>query len=312
MRVAIRSRSPPGASTGHGVWVDIHDDAVERRRDTHALERGGGTSREPLGEVREDSGSGLDEHYPRGAWVDGPEVAPQRIPGDLGDLAGHLHTGRAAAHHHEGQPGTPQLRVAFELRRLERAQDPGPDRQGIFHRLEAGRQRPPLLVAEIGMFGTRRHHQRVVLDRRVPDQHAPALEIEARHLTEHHASVALALKDAAQRRGDLPGRQRTGSDLVEQRLEQVEIAAIDQRDLDRRAAQTSHRPQATEAPTDHHNPMWVSGPVHDARMSPRRRPSDRVLVGFCDGHASGDAHVSLLGLGGRHAGGARRVRVRRQ
>ena len=65
------------------------------------------------------------------------------------------------------------------------------------------------------------------------------------HLAHEHGDVALLAQDVAQRRGDGRRRQAGGGHLVEQRLEQVMVAAIDQRDLDRRAraaARTAHKP----------------------------------------------------------------------
>jgi hypothetical protein len=94
-------------------------------------------------------------------------------------------------------------------------------------------------MAEVGVSGAGRHHQRVVLDGgRVAtvEQHAPPAEIEPAHLAEDHAGIALALEQRAQRGGDLGGGQRTGGHLVEQWLEQVEVAPVDQRDLDGRAS----------------------------------------------------------------------------
>jgi hypothetical protein len=49
------------------------------------------------------------------------------------------------------------------------------------------------------MLGAGCHHERVVVDRRFLEQHAPAREIEARHLPEHNPCVGLALEDSTQR-----------------------------------------------------------------------------------------------------------------
>jgi hypothetical protein len=54
-------------------------------------------------------------------------------------------------------------------------------------------------VAEVSILGAGCHHERVVVDRRFLEQHAPALEIEARHLAEYNARVGLALENPAQR-----------------------------------------------------------------------------------------------------------------
>ena len=53
------------------------------------------------------------------------------------------------------------------------------------------------------------------------------------------------------------------SHLVEQRLEQVMVGAVDERDLDLGARQRTHRRQAAEAAADDHHARTVahSGPV---------------------------------------------------
>jgi hypothetical protein len=51
--------------------------------------------------------------------------------------------------------------------------------------------------------------------------------------------------------GDVGRVQAGGGDLVEQRLERVEVVAVDQRDLDRCAGQAAGRGEAAEPGTDH-------------------------------------------------------------
>ena len=65
----------------------------------------------------------------------------------------------------------------------------------------------------------------------------------------------LPLEDRPQRIGDLARRQRAGRHLVGERLEEVEVAAVDQRHLDRRAAQLQRRLQPAEAAADDHDTM---------------------------------------------------------
>ena len=60
------------------------------------------------------------------------------------------------------------------------------------------------------------------------------VEIEIRDVGQHDANVAVALEDPAERIRDLASRKRAGSDLVGQGLKEVEIAAVDEGDLDRR------------------------------------------------------------------------------
>ena len=89
----------------------------------------------------------------------------------------------------------------------------------------------------------------IAVRQRVED-HLAALQVEARHLREQDAHVLLAPEDAAQRRSDLGGRERAGRNLVGERLKEMEVAPVDERDVDRGAAQLAHRLQPREAAAD--------------------------------------------------------------
>ena len=66
------------------------------------------------------------------------------------------------------------------------------------------------------------------------------------------------------RRGDLPRREHAGGDLVEQRLEEVVVAAVDQRDVHRHVGESPDGQEAAEAPADddHLVPRGLLGHGH--------------------------------------------------
>ena len=76
------------------------------------------------------------------------------------------------------------------------------------------------------------------------------VEVEVGDLSQQDADVAVALEDRAERIGDLAGRKRPRRDLVGERLEEMEVAAVDERDLDRRAPQLRDRLEAAESSAD--------------------------------------------------------------
>ena len=210
----------------------------EHGRDAESAQRALGLRRQRRREPGEHPVGGLDEQDAAAARVRGAEVARQRVAGELGDLAGHLDAGGTGADHHERQPLVAPLGIALELGGLEGGQDAAADGQRALERLHLGRMRAPLVVAEVGVVRAARDDQRVVghrfrcrqiADR--PEDHLAPLEVEALDLGEQHAHVAVALEHRPQRIGDLARRQRAGRDLVGQRLEQVEVAPVDQRDL---------------------------------------------------------------------------------
>ena len=106
---------------------------------------------------------------------------------ELGDLPGHLDAGRAGADDDEGEPAPPPLRVGLDLGGLERGEDAAADVERAGERLQLGRVRLPLVVAEVGVVRAAGDDQRVVAERRRPvavrqaveDDLAP-FEVEAR------------------------------------------------------------------------------------------------------------------------------------
>ena len=81
------------------------------------------------------------------------------------------------------------------------------------------------------------------------------------------------LEDPAKRRSDLAGRECTCRDLIHERLKQMEVAPVDQRDLDRLVTQSSHGLQAAEPPADDDNAMaaHVVGDVASTARAPAAR-----------------------------------------
>ena len=77
------------------------------------------------------------------------------------------------------------------------------------------------------------------------------LEVEAGDLGELDPHVAGAPQDVAQRRRDLARRQDAGGHLVQQRLEEVVVAPIEQRDVDAAGwPRNRHGGQPAEAASD--------------------------------------------------------------
>ena len=61
----------------------------------------------------------------------------------------------------------------------------------------------------------------------------------------------MALQDRAQRIGDLAGRERARGDLVGERLKEVEVAPVDERDLHGRPLEVQRGLEPAEAAPDH-------------------------------------------------------------
>ena len=76
----------------------------------------------------------------------------------------------------------------------------------------------------------------------IAEPHVLLIRRDAINVTHQHRDIFLPAQDVAQRRGDIRRRQTRSCDLIEQRLEQMMIAAIKQRDAYRRLGQRARRP----------------------------------------------------------------------
>ena len=100
----------------------------------------------------------------------------------------------------------------------------------------------PVVVAEIGMGRARRHDQDVVIDEPSASTTRFSRHVDGRGVGQHHRDVRLMAEDPADRRGDVRRAERGGRHLVEQRLEQVVIGPVDDRDSHRGTPQARPRP----------------------------------------------------------------------
>ena len=124
------------------------------------------------------------------------------------------------------------------------------------------------------------------------------------------ATVPVAPGHTSDREGDVRDVQAGGCNLVQQRLERLEVVTVDQRDVDRRLAQCANRPQSGETGADHDDVRYVCGRHHASRLRRCGRASSsddaRILIGRgmpsvapapCVGEASSPPDAILLGDG---------------
>src|SRR5262249_59248427 len=100
---------------------------------------------------RKPAWSRLDQHDARLTRVDVAEVLWQRELRQFGDGAGELDAGRARADDGKGEQRLAPLGIAFAFGTLEGDQDAAAQRGGVFQGLEAGRERLPFVMTEIGV-----------------------------------------------------------------------------------------------------------------------------------------------------------------
>ena len=272
----------------HRRLVDVDDGPPEERRHAQQLERVLRPLRKPRRELRQDAIRRLDEEDPRRARLERAEVAAQRVAGDLGDLPGELDARRPCADDDEREPGGTPLGILLDLGGFERREDPAAHFERALEQLHVGRERAPVVVPEVRIARAAGDDQAVVRDRvlgiavrKRADEHAALAQVEAGDFAEQDADVLVALEDAAKRRGDLAGRERAGRNLVHERLEEMEVAPVDQRDLDRLVTQASYGLQAAEPAADDDDTMAPAVRGHVAAeevASTARAPAARTAA----------------------------------
>ena len=229
-----------------------------------------------LGKGRQHAGPGLDQQDRRPPRIDAPEVARQGEAGEFGYGAGHLHAGRAAADHDRGHQPRPLFGIGRGLGKLERGQQPGADQPRIVDRLQAGGERSPIIMPEVGVSGPRGQDEPVVRHKTaLPEEHASPARVHAGDLAEQHRDIAVTAQDPADRFRDVRGRQAGGGYLVEQRLEQVVVLTIDHRHPNRVAPQRLGRREPRESGTHDHD-MWKTVGRSGTEVDGRRH--DRLVT----------------------------------
>ena len=157
MTVRASMRSPP--TDRHAGGIERGHGRAEPHLDAELFERCPRGLRERRIERREQARRRLDQDDARRARIDRAEILGERAVGQLGDRARHLDAGRAAADDDEVQQPRALGRVGLGLGLLEGEQDAAADVGRVVDGLQAGRERRPVVVAEIGVLRAGREDQ---------------------------------------------------------------------------------------------------------------------------------------------------------
>ena len=137
----------------------------------------------------------------------------------------------------EGHPELLQRGIAHRLGELESAVDAAPQLHGVVDRLHAGCDQGELVVAEVRLPRARRHDEAVIGVLAVsPGSDAVCTTRRSRSnpVTLERTTVTfLCLRNLCRSTGEIcAGREDAGRHLVEQRLEEVVVPLVDERDVD--------------------------------------------------------------------------------
>ena len=239
------------------VGVDAGHLAARAHVDTELLQLLARTLGELRHEVAEHAVGAFDQHDAGARGVDAAKLLRQGVLRDLGHGARHLDAGRPGADHDESHPRLARRRIVEPLGAFERADDACADAKRVVERLQARRVYRPIVMAEVAVRCTCGDDQVVVRQRLLTvEPHLPGRRVDADHLGLQDCQVAalhLGAQRVADRRADGRRAQARGRHLVQQRLEQVVVGAVDQRDLDLRFRERAHRLDAAESAAHDHD-----------------------------------------------------------
>ena len=242
----------------HIALVDVGDDRAHVLLHAQRIQGLGRLLRQFRAEHGQRRAAAVEQQYPGILRFDVPELGAKGLGGDLSDLPGEFHAGRAGADQGEGQVGPAFLRVGGRVRHLERSVHPAPDRERIGDRLHPRCPPGVLGMAEVGLPDSGGDDEVVIAELDAvaadpPGQDAPAGDIKIDDLSHDAVDVLLLPEQVTQRGGDLPLGHDAGGALVEQRLEHVMLSPVDQRHRGVGVPQPADREQAGEAAAhDHH------------------------------------------------------------
>jgi hypothetical protein len=110
-----------------------------------------------------------------------------------------------------------------------------PDVGRLFDAFHSRGSLAPRIVAVVKGLHTCGDNERVVFEAfAIGEHYALRNRIEIDNLTRKHARIFLAAEHASQRSRNFSRRQRSGRDLIQQRLKQVIVPPVNQRHIDGR------------------------------------------------------------------------------
>ena len=216
------------------------------------------------------------------ARIDAAEVGREREASELGDRTGELDARRPCADDDEAQQAFAARGVGLHLGRFERAQDTAADRRRVVDRLQPRSERLPVVVAEIRVRRARRDDEVIERQRAIAKLDDAPRRVDGSDFAEQHRRVALPAQNRADRPRDIRRRQACRRDLVEQRLEQVIVVPVDDRDVGVGARERLRGEQPAESCADDddaralHSVTMAIEVVRNIRQRSARAPSPRA------------------------------------
>ena len=162
--------------------------------------------------------------------IDLHEVPLEGVPHQIVEGCRQLTAGRPTADDDDGLQPLAPLQVRGLLGFLQGLEDLAPDGVGILQGLHGNGFTAPFVMAEVAAGGPGREHEMVVLVAAVVEDHLLLIGIDVLHFPHQDLDVFGLAQHHAQGGGDIGLGDQPGGHLIEQRLEEVEVAPVDQGD----------------------------------------------------------------------------------
>jgi hypothetical protein len=136
------------------------------------------------------------------------------------------------------------------LSQFKGKKNPAANFGGILDGFEPRSKLRPIVVAKVGVSCAGSEHQIVIRDQRAAGKYnLPDANVDAYHFIHEHGGVAMATQDSADGLRDVSRREHGQRDLIEQRLEDVMVAPIDDSYVHGKARQPYGRVNAGKTST---------------------------------------------------------------
>ena len=212
--------------------INVGDEGSEHDFNTEFLDEFFGFGGEILGIRRENAWAAFHENDAGFLRADAAEVVFQRVVSDLGEGAGEFESCGAGADDYEGKPGAFFGFGFGTLGAFEGVEKLVTHTGGFFDGFETGGVFAPLVVAVVGGLGTGGDDERVVgKGATVGEKNFFGQGIDVDGFAEENLDILLVAEDGTDGGSDFSGGERASCDLVEEGLEEMEVALIEECDV---------------------------------------------------------------------------------
>lgn len=175
-------------------------------------------------------------------------------------------------------------------------------RGGFLYCFEAGGIFAPLVLAIVGSLRTGGDDESVVRkDATIGEENLLFAGVDIHGFAKEDFDVFLAAENGAEWRGDFRGGERAGGDLIEERLEEMEVALVEEGDVHVGVFEGLRGDEARETSAEDENAMGIG---HGQRFSFGQageygslRTIVSIIVGGCSGKVRMRAVVGEIGGG---------------